>query len=70
MEKEFTITELETLLNTTQFLIDNLMREANINNINNLPSNQKLQKLTRYRTKIITQLEDKLDETFNREDKE
>lgn len=66
MEKEFTITELETLLNTTQFLIDNLMREANINNINNLQSNQKLQKLTRYRTKIITQLEDKLDEIFDK----
>ena len=64
MNNSFTITELESLLNVTQFLIDNLMREANINNVNNLSANQKLQKLTKYRTKIMSLIDTQLDEIF------
>ena len=65
---ELTITELGTLMDAIQFMIDNIMREAKINNGNNLYANQRLQKLTKYRSKIICLLEDKLDELF-KEDK-
>lgn len=65
---ELTITELGTLLDVIQFMIDNIMREAKINNGNNLYANQRLQKLTKYRSKIMCLLEDKLDELF-KEDK-
>lgn len=65
---ELTITELGTLLDVIQFMIDNIMREAKINNGNNLYANQRLQKLTKYRSRIMCLLEDKLDELF-KEDK-
>ncbi len=65
---ELTITELGTLMDVIQFMIDNIMREAKINNGNNLYANQRLQKLTKYRSKIMCLLEDKLDELF-KEDK-
>lgn len=64
MDNSFTITELESLLNVTQFLIDNLMREAKINSTISLNTNQKLQKLTRYRTEIMSLIDRKLDEFF------
>jgi hypothetical protein len=64
MNKELNIRELETLLNVTQTMIDNTLREANLNNANNLSSNKKLQKFTNYRSKIMTLIEEKLDENF------
>lgn len=64
MDKQFTISELESFLNCTQFMIDNLMREANINKINDLSTNKKLRKLTKYRTEIISLIETQLDEVF------
>lgn len=64
MNNEQNITELEALLNVTQFMIDNIMREAKINNGNNLYMNQRLQKLTKYRTIIMKLIEEKLDELF------
>lgn len=64
MDKEFTITELETLLNVIQFMIDNIMRVAKMDNSDAIYLNQKLQKLTKYRTKIMKLIEEKLDEFF------
>ena len=64
MDKQFTISELESFLNCTQFMIDNLMREANINKINDFSTNKKLRKLTKYRTEIISLIETQLDEAF------
>lgn len=64
MNKEFTITELETLLNVIQFMIDNIMRVAKMDNSDAIYLNQKLQKLTKYRTKIMKLIEEKLDEFF------
>lgn len=64
MNKELNIIELETLLNVIQFMIDNIMREAKMDNGNTLYMNQRLQKLTKYRTKIMKLIEEKLDELF------
>ena len=64
MDKKFTITELETLLNVIQFMIDNIMRVAKMDNSDAIYLNQKLQKLTKYRTKIMKLIEEKLDEFF------
>lgn len=64
MNRKLTLTELESLLNTIQFMIDNIMREAKINNDNDFIANQKLQKLTKYRNRIIFLIERELDEIF------
>ena len=62
MNRKLTLTELESLLNSIQFMIDNIMREAKINNDNDFIANQKLQKLTKYRNRIIFLIERELDE--------
>jgi hypothetical protein len=64
MNRKLTLTELESLLNSIQFMIDNIMREAKINNDNDFIANQKLQKLTKYRNRIIFLIERELDEIF------
>lgn len=64
MNRKLNITELETLLNVIQFMIDNIMRGAKMDNSDAIYMNQKLQKLTKYRTKIMKLIEEKLDEFF------
>lgn len=64
MNRKLNITELETLLNVIQFMIDNIMRVAKMDNSDAIYLNQKLQKLTKYRTKIMKLIEEKLDEFF------
>jgi hypothetical protein len=64
MNRELNITELETLLNVIQFMIDNIMRGTKVDNTNTLYMNQKLQKLTKYRSKIMKLIEERLDEFF------
>lgn len=64
MNKEFTISELESLLRSTQIIIDNTTYRAKINGNDVLNINQKLGKLTNYRTKIMDMLERKLDDIF------
>lgn len=75
MDKEFTITELESYLNVTDKLINDLARKGNIDK-NNLDHkemseiNYKLTNLHYYRRQIINIIEDKLYETFYTKDKE
>lgn len=75
MDKEFTITELESYLNVTDKLINDLARKGNIDK-NNLDYkemseiNYKLTNLHYYRRQIINIIEDKLYETFDTKDKE
>lgn len=64
MEEALEIGNLESYLNVVNFLIDNIMREAKMNDSNNLIANKKLQKLSKYRTSIMKLIENKLDETF------
>lgn len=66
---DLTITELESYLNVTNNLINDLVRKGNINgNIEKeyYEVNNKLNKLHAYRKEIIKLIENKLDETFNR----
>ena len=66
---DFTMTELESYLNVTNNLINDLVRKGNINgNIEKeyYEVNNKLNKLHTYRKEIIKLIENKLDETFNR----
>lgn len=63
------MTELESYLNVTNNLINDLVRKGNING--NIEKeyhevNNKLNKLHTYRKEIIKLIENKLDETFNR----
>ena len=63
------MTELESYLNVTNNLINDLVRKGNINgNIEKeyYEVNIKLNKLHTYRKEIIKLIENKLDETFNR----
>ena len=66
---DLTMTELESYLNVTNNLINDLVRKGNINgNIEKeyYEVNNKLNKLHTYRKEIIKIIENKLDETFNR----
>ena len=66
---DLTMTELESCLNVTNNLINDLVRKGNINgNIEKeyYEVNNKLNKLHTYRKEIIKLIENKLDETFNR----
>ena len=66
---DLTMTELESYLNVTNSLINDLARKGNINgNIEKeyYEVNNKLNKLHTYRKEIIKLIENKLDETFNR----
>jgi len=66
---DLTMTELESYLNVTNNLINDLVRKGNINgNIEKeyYEVNNKLNKLHTYRKEIIKLIENKLDETFNR----
>jgi len=66
---DLTMTELESYLNVTNSLINDLVRKGNINgNIEKeyYEVNNKLNKLHTYRKEIIKLIENKLDETFNR----
>lgn len=70
---DLTMTELESYLNVTNNLINDLVRKGNINgNIEKeyYEVNNKLNKLHTYRKEIIKLIENKLDETFNRKYKE
>ena len=75
MDKEFTITELESYLNVTDKLINDLARKGNIDK-NDLDYkkmseiNYKLSNLHYYRRQIINIIENKLYETFDTKDKE
>ena len=75
MDKDFTITELESYLNVTDKLINDLARKGNIDK-NDLDHkkmseiNYKLSNLHYYRRQIINIIEDKLYETFDTKDKE
>lgn len=63
------MTKLESYLNVTNNLINDLVRKGNINgNIEKeyYEVNNKLNKLHTYRKEIIKLIENKLDETFNR----
>ena len=63
------MTELESYLNVTNNLINDLVRKGNINgNIEKeyYEVNNELNKLHTYRKEIIKLIENKLDETFNR----
>ena len=63
------MTELESYLNVTNNLINDLVMIVNINcNIEKeyYEVNNKLNKLHTYRKEIIKLIENKLDETFNR----
>jgi hypothetical protein len=75
MDKEFTITELESYLNVTDKLINDLARKGNIdkNDLNDkklCEINDKLRKLHNYRGLIINIIEDKLYEAFDTKNKE
>ena len=66
---DLTMTELESYLNVTNNLINDLVRKGNINgNIEKeyYEVNNKLNKLHTYRKEIIKLIENKPDETFNR----
>lgn len=66
---DLTMTELESYLNVTNNLINDLVRKGNINgNIEKeyYEVNNKLNKLHTYRKEIIKLIENKLNETFNR----
>lgn len=68
-KSKFSIMELESYLNLTQTLIDDIIRKSNINNdINNLSKITNLNRLNRQRDKIIGEIEKKLDETFSEKD--
>ena len=63
------MTELESYLNVTNNLINDLVRKGNINSKiekEYYEENNKLNKLHTYRKEIIKLIENKLDETFNR----
>ncbi len=64
--------ELESYLNVTNYLINDLVRKGNINSNNDKEYYEvynKLNKLHTYRKEIIKIIEIKLDEKFNRESK-
>ncbi len=65
MDKNLPIRELESFLNCTQFLIDDIMRERKANNEEIRDANMRLQKLSKYRNQITKLIYGKLDETFN-----
>lgn len=70
MNKKLNIKELESFLNVTDNIINDLVRKGNINNstyVNQPEIGKKLNKLHSYRKKIIELIEEKLDETFNTE---
>ena len=74
MDKNFSIRDLECYLNVTDSLINDLARKGNINKSDNdnaekMEINNKLGKLHYYRKQIINAIEDKLNETFNTENK-
>lgn len=69
----FTITELESYLNVTDNLINDLVRKGNMNiddTMERYKVNNKLNRLHAYRKEIIKLIENKLDETFNRKNEE
>ena len=69
----FTITELESYLNVTDNLINDLVRKGNMNTDDTMERykvNNKLSRLHAYRKEIINLIENKLDETFNRKSEE
>lgn len=73
MNKEFTIQELESYLNVTDNIINDLVRKGNINTntkSQNYELGNKLNRLHYYRKQIISIIEDTLYETFNDENKE
>lgn len=70
MNKKLNIKELESFLNVTDNIINDLVRKGNINNstyVNQTEIGKKLNKLHSYRKKIIELIEKKLYETFNTE---
>ena len=68
--EELTIVELESFLNVTQKLIDNIIREAKMNDLDSVfyNSQKKLDKLNKCRNIIIREINNRLDETFLAED--
>lgn len=68
MDKDLTINELESYLNVTGIMIDDLARKRNIDDVSKELTGR-LNKLHSYRKKIISEIERKLDETFNTENK-
>lgn len=66
MDKDLTINELESYLNVTGIMIDDLARKRNIDNVSKEVTGR-LNKLHAYRKEIISEIERKLDETFGRE---
>lgn len=68
MNENITMSELESFLNVTDNLINDLVRKGNINNNtynDKYGINEKLNKLHNYRKQIIKEIENKLDETFS-----
>lgn len=56
--------ELESCLSLNQTLIDNLLRQARLNNMEDVSVKNELNRLNNQRNKIISLIEEKLDETF------
>lgn len=56
--------ELESCLSLNQTLIDNLLRQARLNNMEDVSVKNELNRLNKQRNKIISLIEEKLDETF------
>lgn len=56
--------ELESCLSLNQTLIDNLLRQARLNNMEDVSVKNELNRLNKQRNKIIALIEEKLDETF------
>ena len=66
MDKDLKTNELESYLNVTGIMIDDLARKRNIDNVSKEVTGR-LNKLHAYRKEIISEIERKLDETFGRE---
>lgn len=56
--------ELESCLSLNQTLIDNLLRQARLNNMEDVSVKNELNRLNKQRNKIISLIEEKLDEEF------
>ena len=59
---ELSIIELESCLKLNQILIENIIRRAKINNIQDIQHQKKLNELNKQREIIINQIENKLNE--------
>lgn len=56
--------ELKSCLSLNQTLIDNLLRQARLNDMEDVSVKNELNRLNKQRSKIIALIEKKLDETF------